>query len=60
MFDSPFDLCEVCKQYVLLDQTKRECAYEHDCHVAVCPFERVFAADHELRSEQERKKNKQN
>ena len=43
MFYSPFDICEVCKQYVLLDQTRTECAREHDCHVEKCPLERFFA-----------------
>ncbi|MGZ5092294.1 MAG: hypothetical protein ACXWCY_08150 [Burkholderiales bacterium] len=43
MFDSPFEICEVCKQYVLVDQTHPECAREHDCHVAQCPLKRFFA-----------------
>ena len=43
MFYSPFDACEICKQYVLLDQTKDDCAREHDCHVADCPLKRFFA-----------------
>ena len=43
MFYSPFDTCEICKQYVLLDQTKDDCAREHDCHIANCPLARFFA-----------------
>ena len=43
MFYSPFDKCEVCKQYVLLDQTQPQCAREHDCHVEKCPLDRFFA-----------------
>ena len=43
MFYSPFDVCHVCKQYVLLDQTKKECATEHDCRIETCPLEQFFA-----------------
>lgn len=43
MFYSPFDICEICRQYVLLDQTREDCAREHDCHVAICPLGRFFA-----------------
>lgn len=42
MFDSPFDRCPVCGKYVLLDQTRKECAKEHDCAVARCPLEDCF------------------
>jgi hypothetical protein len=43
MFDSPFEFCEVCRQYVLLDQTYRQCAREHACaNAAVCPLRRYF------------------
>jgi hypothetical protein len=31
MFDSPFEFCPVCRAYVLLDQTQRQCAAEHGC-----------------------------
>jgi len=31
MFDSPFEFCSVCRQYVLLDQTEPQCAREHAC-----------------------------
>ena len=44
MFYSPFDRCTVCSQYVLLDQTKKECAKEHDCGRTQCPLEPFFAA----------------
>ena len=43
MFDSPFEFCPVCKAYVVLDQTLRECAREHQCHdVSKCPLQRFF------------------
>ncbi len=43
MFDSPFEFCEVCKQYVLLDQTQRQCAREHGCTDSIaCPLRRCF------------------
>jgi hypothetical protein len=43
MFDSPFEYCPVCGQYVLLDQTHRECAREHACADSVsCPLRRHF------------------
>ena len=43
MFYSPFEGCEICRQYVLLDQTQLDCAREHDCHVENCPLARFFA-----------------
>jgi hypothetical protein len=43
MFDSPFEFCAVCRAYVLLDQTQRECAHEHACAPAArCPLQRYF------------------
>ena len=43
MFDSPFEFCEVCRQYVLLDQTHRQCAREHACTDPMgCPLRRYF------------------
>ena len=43
MFDSPFELCPVCRQYVLLDQTQRQCASEHHCSDAArCPLRSCF------------------
>ena len=43
MFDSPFEFCRVCRDFVLLDQTQRECAREHACaDAAACPFRRYF------------------
>ena len=43
MFDSPFEYCTVCRGYVLLDQTHRECVREHGCDsVAKCPLQRFF------------------
>ncbi|HXX82515.1 MAG TPA: hypothetical protein VEN29_00895 [Casimicrobiaceae bacterium] len=44
MFGSPFAFCPVCKEYVLLDQTHRECAHQHQCTgVPPCPLERFFS-----------------
>jgi hypothetical protein len=44
MFDSPFEYCLVCKEYVLLDQTQRQCAREHGCdRIAKCPLQQFFA-----------------
>ena len=60
MFDSPLHFCERCKQYVALDQSRRECAREQDCRVATCPLERHFVGvDHPLRAESERAKGKE-
>ena len=42
MFDSPFEFCIVCKHYVVLDQSKKQCAREENCHALVCPLERYF------------------
>ena len=43
MFDSPFEFCAVCRAYVLLDQTQRECAREHACAPAArCRLQRYF------------------
>lgn len=43
MFDSPIHECAVCGQMVLLDQTRRECAREHDCDAdVVCPLQKYF------------------
>ena len=43
MFDSPFEYCLVCRAYVLLDQTQRQCAREHSCTVvSKCPLQRFF------------------
>lgn len=41
MFDSPFEYCPMCRAYVLLDQTQRQCAQEHACS-AKCPLQRFF------------------
>jgi len=47
MFFSPFEGCRICKEYVLLDQTQRDCAREHDCKVENCPLARFFAQTRE-------------
>ncbi len=44
MFDSPFQICPVCNEPVLLDQTLRECAGEHGCGDGQgCPLARCFS-----------------
>jgi hypothetical protein len=53
MFDSPFEYCPVCRTYVLLDQTPRQCAREHSCAATMnCSLRRFFTGI-ELRSEPE-------
>jgi hypothetical protein len=42
MFASPFEWCKVCKDYVLLDQSHRQCAREHGCQLIDCPFAKYF------------------
>jgi hypothetical protein len=43
MFDSPFEFCTACRDYVLLDQTQRQCARAHGCaDPAKCPLHRYF------------------
>jgi hypothetical protein len=43
VFDSPFEFCTTCGDYVLLDQTNAECAREHRCRdIARCPLRRYF------------------
>jgi hypothetical protein len=43
MLDSPFDYCKVCRAYVLLDQTQRQCAGEHRCAGRQdCPLAKYF------------------
>lgn len=42
-FDSPIGRCEVAKEMVLLDETQRECACEHNCAPGTdCPLEGCF------------------
>ena len=60
MFDSPFHFCDRCAQYVVLDQSRRECARERGCRVATCPLERYFVgAGYQLLAESERAKGKE-
>ncbi|HEY3431895.1 MAG TPA: hypothetical protein VGK09_05040 [Rhodocyclaceae bacterium] len=43
MFDSPFDLCPVHREMVLLDQTVEECARDHSCQdYSQCPLGKCF------------------
>ena len=56
MFDSPFEYCLVCRAYVLLDQTQRQCGREHSCTaVSKCPLQRFFTGM-EFRERSPRKK----
>ncbi len=44
MLDSPFAYCRVCRGYVLLDQTHRECMLEHGCKdVSKCELRELFS-----------------
>ncbi len=43
MFDSPLEMCPVCGEWVLTDQTRKECAREHHCTASTCPLERFFS-----------------
>ena len=43
LFDSPFEVCPVCEEYVFLDQSHAECAREHHCEQVTCPLARFFA-----------------
>lgn len=47
-FDSPLELCPVCNEYVLLDQTQGECAREHECGRRDCPLAAAFTG-HDFR-----------
>lgn len=41
--DSPIDRCPVCGEYVLMDETQRECANEHNCPTGTkCPLAGMF------------------
>jgi len=43
VFDSPFEYCTRCGEYVLLDQTNAQCAREHRCRdLAACPLRTLF------------------
>lgn len=42
-FDSPVARCEAVREMVLLDETQRECAREHDCPPGrKCPLAGCF------------------
>jgi hypothetical protein len=47
-FDTPLEVCPVCGEFVLLDQTERECAREHRCEQATCPLGAYFTG-HEFK-----------
>jgi len=42
LFDSPFEVCPMCDEYVFLDQSQRQCAQEHHCENIKCPLQRFF------------------
>jgi len=42
VYNSPMHLCPVCKQYVALDQSAKECAAEHVCTADPCPLAHLF------------------
>lgn len=42
LFDSPLEICPICEEYVLLDQSHDECAREHHCEHVKCPLARYF------------------
>jgi hypothetical protein len=45
MFNSPLHYCPACRQYVALDQSRRECASEHGCSPEqLCPMAHLFSA----------------
>ena len=50
LFDSPFEICPECDEYVFLDQSYRQCAREHHCEKVKCPLERFFVG-RELRNQ---------
>lgn len=40
--DSPFEHCPLCNEYVLMDQTCKECQQEHHCKDVQCPLKQYF------------------
>lgn len=42
MFDSPIEHCPVCGHFVVLDQSRGECARRQHCAAVVCPLQRYF------------------
>ena len=53
MFDSPFEYGLVCRAYVFLDQTQRQCGIEHSCTaVSKCPLQ-LFFTGMDFREDQE-------
>jgi hypothetical protein len=44
MYGSPLALCPVCKEYVALDETPKECAAQHHCDTpsSHCPLRKFF------------------
>jgi len=41
--DSPFERCERCRTYVLMDQSVEEYAREHGCLPEFCPLVRFLS-----------------
>jgi len=42
VIDSPLAFCPVCREIVLLDQTRAECARDHPCIEGRCPLAGSF------------------
>jgi hypothetical protein len=44
MFNSPTAYCSRCRQYIALDERRRDCAAVHGCVKELCPLEKYFGA----------------
>ena len=55
-FDSPVYRCEGCGEFVLMDQTVRECSEEHQCNAADCPVLKFFEGRDFRRNEQRQRR----
>ena len=44
MFNSPTAYCPRCREYIALDERRRDCAAVHGCATEVCPLEEYFGA----------------
>lgn len=45
----PIEYCDVCEEYVHLNQRLSECAFEHQCESGGtdCPFKQFFSKTHD-------------
>ncbi len=43
----PIEYCDICDEYIHLNQKQLDCAFEHQCESAAmeCPFKRFFSKD---------------